>query len=85
VTGALADPQLALFNRSGTKIAENNDWGGTIALKDVFTQVGAGKLAADSSKDSALLVTLDPGIYTAHVAGVNNTTGVALVEIFEVP
>ena len=38
-----------------------------------------------NSRDSVLLVTLEPGSYTAQVSGVGNTTGVALVEIYEVP
>ena len=38
----------------------------------------------NGSKDAAILLTLAPGLYTVHVAGVNNTTGVALVEIYEV-
>jgi hypothetical protein len=37
------------------------------------------------SKDAVLLLTLNPGTYTAQVSGVGNTTGVALVEIYEVP
>ena len=49
-----------------------------------FAQVGAFALAADS-KDSALIVTLPPGGYTAQVSGVGGTTGIALVEVYEVP
>jgi hypothetical protein len=37
------------------------------------------------SKDAALLLTLQPGIYTAQVSGVAGATGVALVEVYEVP
>jgi hypothetical protein len=44
--------------------------------------VGAGERI---SEDAALLITLQPGVYTVQVAGVDNTTGVALVEIYEVP
>jgi hypothetical protein len=38
-----------------------------------------------ASRDAALLVTLPPALYTVHVAGKNATTGVALLEIYEVP
>jgi hypothetical protein len=38
-----------------------------------------------TSKDSALLVTLSPGLYSVQASGVSNTTGVALVEVYEVP
>ena len=84
VPGALADPQLALFNSSSVQIGQNDDWGGGASLAAAFTSVGAFALPA-ASKDSALLVTLQPGSYTAQVSGVNNSTGVALVEIYELP
>ncbi len=49
----------------------------------VFDQVGAFSLSADS-KDAALLIALPPGNYTAQVSGVGETTGVALVEVYDV-
>ena len=57
--------------------------GGT-ALAAAFAQVGAFGLAADS-RDAALLATLAPGNSTVQVSGVAGTTGVALVEVYEVP
>ena len=55
------------------------------ALATTFAQVGAFPFAPGSG-DSALLVTVDPnGSYTAQVSGVGGTTGVALVEIYELP
>ncbi len=84
VTGALADPQLYLFGKAGP-ITSNDNWGGTAGLKTAFSTVGAGPLAGDTSKDAALLVTLDPGVYSAQVSGVGSTTGVGLVEIFVMP
>lgn len=83
--GVLADPQLRLFSGAGLVLQENNDWGGGAELTAAFTRVGAFALPSASSKDAALLVTLSPGNYTAQVSGVNNTTGVALVEVYEVP
>ena len=83
VTGVLADPKLDLY--SGSSIVQSNDnWGGTTALTNAFTQVGAFTLPA-GSRDAALLVTLQPGSYTAQISGVNSTTGVALVEVYEMP
>jgi len=84
VPGTVVDPQLALFNSSSAKIGENNDWGGTAELTAAFASVGAFALPA-SSKDAALLVTLPPGLYSIQASGVSNTTGVALVEVYEVP
>jgi hypothetical protein len=84
VTGALVNPQLYLFGGAGL-IASNDDWGGTTALKASFTATGAGALVSDTSKDAALLVTLQHGVYSAQVSGVASTTGVGLVEIFLMP
>ncbi|WP_414663355.1 hypothetical protein [Horticoccus sp. 23ND18S-11] len=83
VPGVVADPQLTLFSGQ-TRIGENNDWGGTAALTAAFNQVGAFQLPA-ASRDAAVLVTLAPGSYTVQVSGVGNTTGTALVEVYEVP
>ncbi len=82
VAAPLADPVLKVFAGS-TIVAENNDWGSDAAITAAETAVGAFHLAS-GSKDAALLLTLKPGLYTVHVAGANNTTGVALVEIYEV-
>ena len=84
--GAVADPKLQLF-RDTTVINENDNWGtaGDAAqLADAANAVGAFGLAA-GSKDAALLVTLAPGSYTAQVSAVGTATGLALVEVYEVP
>jgi hypothetical protein len=85
VQGTMADPQLTL-NKSGVTaaVATNNDWGGTAALSAAFASVGAFALPA-ASKDAAILVSLAPGNYTAQVTGVAGSTGLALVEVYEVP
>ncbi|MBS0632524.1 MAG: delta-60 repeat domain-containing protein [Verrucomicrobia bacterium] len=84
VSGVLADPQLALY-QGNTLIANNDNWGGTAELKSAFSLVGADALAADTSKDAALLVTLPSGAYSVHVSGVGGTKGVGLIEIFVLP
>jgi hypothetical protein len=85
VTGALADPQITVVS-GGTAIASNSSWGtGTSTaaqLSAAAVQVGAFPLVA-GSKDSALLVTLQPGAYTIIVTSVSNATGVALVEVYD--
>ena len=83
VGGVLADPQLTLFS-GPTSIATNDNWGGTTELTAAFSQVGAFTLPANS-RDAALVATLQPGSYTVQVVGVGNTTGVAIVEVYEVP
>ena len=81
VGGVLADPKLEVLSGS-TKIAENDNWLAEDAA--TFGSVGAFGLTA-RSLDAALVTTLAPGTYTAQVTGVRATTGVALVEIYELP
>lgn len=83
VAGALNDPSLKLF-RGQTLLLENDNWGGTSALTSAFAQVGAFSLGA-ASKDAAFIATLPPGAYTVQVSGNSGTTGVALVELYEIP
>jgi hypothetical protein len=86
VTGVLADPKLTLYAGS-TQTAENDNWSDATnasAISTAATTVGASVLAS-GSKDAAILVTLQPGIYSAKVSGIANTTGVALVEVYEAP
>ena len=85
VLGVLADPKLDVIRSdSSTVVASNDNWGGGTALANTFSSVGAFSLAP-TSKDAAVVVTLPPGAYTAQVAGVGETTGVALIEVYEVP
>lgn len=84
VPGTLSDPRLELFTGAGTTLQANDDWGGNSALATTAAAVGAFPLAANS-KDSALVITLSPGSYTTQVSGVGGASGVALVEIYELP
>jgi hypothetical protein len=84
VTGTLATPILTLLSGS-TTVATNTGFATSTDRADIVTtsaQVGGFPLVG---ADSALLVTLPPGNYTAQVLGTNNTTGVALIEVYEVP
>lgn len=86
VPGALVDPKLDLFAAGGsTPIQSNDNWAGDTNLAAAFAAAGAFALSDSSSKDSAMIVTLNPGAYSAVVSGVGNTTGVALIEIYELP
>ena len=74
---------MILFRQGvSASLQQNNDWGGTPGLKAAFAAAGAFSLP-DVSKDAALVVTLEPGVYTAQVSGADGTPGVALVEIYE--
>lgn len=81
VTGALADPQLALYSGSAL-VRQNDNWSNASDVTAASSLAGAFPLPANS-KDSALVLALNPGAYTAQVSGVNSTTGVALVEVYE--
>jgi outer membrane protein assembly factor BamB/subtilisin family serine protease len=83
VSGALAQPQLTLIDTAtNTTVTTGTAWGGTAALQDAFTAVGAFSLPTGSA-DAAVLETLSAGTYTSEVAGVDGTQGVALAEIYD--
>ncbi len=79
VPNALGDPVLDLYSGQ-TVIANNDDW--TFAMNSAAIQ--ASGFAPSNSLESAILVTLNPGAYTAIVTGFQNTTGVGIIEVFEV-
>lgn len=84
ITGALANPRLEVF-RGDIRVRENDDWGGTAELRAAFSASGAFALLNPASRDSALIVELAPGSYTAQVSGVGGMTGVGLIEVYELP
>jgi YVTN family beta-propeller protein len=84
IAGALSDPQLQLYS-NGSASAGNIGWNGDAAIAAAAARVGAFPWTDPSSDDSALLVTLPPGAYTAVVSGANGDSGVSLVEVYEVP
>ena len=87
ITNPLANPTLELHNGSGALIGFNNDWqttilGGVITSDQVSDIQNSGHVPTAAS-ESAIIANLPPGKYTAIVRGVNNTTGVALVEVYD--
>ncbi len=88
-TAALADPLLTLFNGANAEIARNDNWGTpigttTLATAATFSTVGAFPFSSSNSLDAALIATLPPGPYSAIVGGVGNTTGIAIIELYEI-
>ena len=81
VSNPLADPTLELYDANASLIASNDDWA------DPQRQaVQATNFAPSDAKESAFVSAfLTPGSYTAVVRGKNNTTGVALVEVYRLP
>jgi hypothetical protein len=82
VGGALTNPKLELYNSSSVLINSNDDWASS--LSTTFSAVGAFGLTT-GSRDAALLVTLPAGGYTVQVSGVAGATGLAIIEVYEVP
>jgi hypothetical protein len=87
IPNALANPILELHNASGALIATNNDWqttilGGIITSSQVSDIQNSGH-APTAASESAIIANLQPGNYTAILRGVSNTTGVALVEVYD--
>jgi hypothetical protein len=87
VAGTLADPELQLYGPGSPSplLATNAGWSGNPQIAAEAAAVGAFPWTNPSSKDSALLITLPPGAYTAQVSGAGGDTGVALVEVYDVP
>lgn len=83
VSGVLADPRLEIFTGQ-TSVAVNDNWDPASTPAATQTSVGAFALAT-GSRDAVLIVNLTPGSYTAQVSGIGGTTGVALVEVYELP
>ena len=79
VNHALANPFLELRNSAGSLVASNDNWGSSPSA----AQITATGIPPARAEESAILATLTPGNYTAIVRGVNNTTGVALVELYD--
>jgi hypothetical protein len=87
IPNVLADPTLELHNGAGALIASNDNWqstviGGIITSNQVSAIQNSGHAPTQPS-ESAIIATLQPGNYTAIVRGRNNTTGVALVEVYD--
>ena len=86
LTGVLANPTLSLFNGNNQLVLQNDNWNSAdndqAALAAATTAAGAFSITA-ATNDSALVATLSPGAYTAQVSGVNNTTGVGLLEVYD--
>lgn len=90
VSDVLADPVLTVYRQSnGEQIAQNDNWSSGPTLTAAAVAAAANAVYAFplpiGSKDAALVTALPPGNYSAKVAGAGNTTGVALIEVYEIP
>lgn len=79
VAGALQDPKLELYDKNGALLSSNDNWKETQQAA-----VEATGIPPKDNRESAIMASLAPGAYTAIVRGKNDTTGVALVEVYNV-
>ncbi len=80
VPNALADPTLELRNSDGALVDANNDWQDDAAQA---AELSAAGLAPANPLESGIAATLPPGLYTALLGGLNNGTGIGLVEVYD--
>jgi hypothetical protein len=85
VSGTAPNPNLLLYDSSGNLVASNVNWGGDPEIAAVASSVGAFTWTDPNSTDSALLLTLSPGTYTAEVSPGYGYSGIALIEVYAVP
>jgi hypothetical protein len=77
VEGKLLDPALELYDRNGVLLQSNDNW-----RSDQEAEIIATTIPPPDEAESAIVRTLTPAPYTAVLRGVNDTTGVALVEVY---
>jgi hypothetical protein len=81
LSGVLADPTLELRTHDGVLFAQNDNWQDNIVQASQLMTLG---LAPQHPNESGMVTTLQPGAYTAIMAGKNQTTGIGLIEIYDV-
>jgi hypothetical protein len=79
ITGALQDPIVELKDVNGTTLMSNDDW-----PQGQPTEINQLNLAPGDTREAALVTSLPPGNFTAVLRGKNSTTGVAVVEVYNV-
>jgi sugar lactone lactonase YvrE len=85
VQGVIQDPKLTVFNSSSNVIATNSGWGGESGITAANVATGAFQFVNAASKDSAVILTLAPGLYTVQATSASGASGVTLIEVYEVP
>ncbi len=85
VASALGNPTVDLHDASGTLLASNDDWKTRPDGSSQQAEIEATGIQPANDLESALVRTLSPGSYTAIVRGANSTTGIGLVETYNLP
>lgn len=79
LAGKLADPKLELHDSTGGVIVSNDNWKDAANKQAIIDST----IPPQNDKESAIVTSLPPGAYTAIVSGVGDTTGIALVEVYD--
>lgn len=83
VAGTMSDPELSVTPAGGnTPVARNTDWANNADIRAAAASVGAFALAPDG-RDAAVVVSLPPGAYTVAVTGAGGSSGLVLLEIYD--
>jgi len=85
VSSFLVNPRIEVYDSIGVLQDSNETWGDNAnvdLLRDEMSRVGAFALE-EGSDDAALLLSLDPGLYTVQMKGVDGETGVGLIELYD--
>ena len=80
IANVLPDPRLQLLDANGMLVAANDDW-----EDDARLELQNAGLTPTDSKESAVVISLPAGNYTALVRGKNSATGIGLIEVYDVP
>jgi hypothetical protein len=81
INNALTNPTLQLFDNNGQLVASNDNWGDDSSQA---AQLQALNIAPGNAAESAIVMTLAPGLYTAVVAGQGGGTGIGLIEVYAI-
>jgi hypothetical protein len=79
-SAVLADPTLELRDANGVLLISNNDWQDNPAQAAIITAAG---LAPANNREAGIAATLPPGVYTALLGGLNDGTGIGVVEVYD--
>ena len=80
VAGRLEDPTLELYNSNGERIRTNDNYNDSPGLPIIQRE----NLEPSDDREAAMAPVLLPGVYTAVMRGANNTTGIGLIEVYDV-
>ncbi len=84
-TEVLLDPSIEVHKGSPT-IATNDNWGdnaNAVEITSTAAKIGATAFLSSDTKSSAMLLTLDPGVYSFVASGKGGTSGVVLLEVYD--